>query len=400
MTRPRLLILTPRYPYPVIGGDRLRIYQVCKALSAHADLTLLSLCETQIELTMPMPTDGIFTKVERVLLPRWRSWMQCALGLFSQEPLQIAYYRSSAFGARLKKLLPEHDAVLAHLIRTGAALNAYEGTKFLEMTDAISLNYSRIKQQGKAKKDFRSMIFALESKRLFEHERTVVDFFDKSFLVSDVDRQFLYRNDPERLNKVMVCSNGVDVAALPYQFAYDGQDIVFIGNMTSLQNLDMVNYMVSDILPQVRKSCQQSRLRVIGRIRQADADALAMHEAVIVMGEVPSVAEAAAGGGVGVCPMRLGAGVQNKVLEYMALGLPTVTTPPGLEGFHARDKVELSVATDATIFASAVVTILKDRDNASAMALAGRKYVEEQHTWSAVLAPLVETVCATIRRRS
>lgn len=347
---------------------------------------------------MPLPTDGIFVKVERVFLPRWRSWMQSALALFTRQPLQIAYYRSTGFTSKLKKLLPEHDGVFAHLIRTGDAVCDYRGTKFLEMTDAISLNYSRVKQHGNSKRDLRSVVFAVESKRLFDHERTVVDSFDMSFLVSDVDRQFLYGSDPDRLKKVMVCSNGVDVSALPYQFMPDGEDIVFIGNMMSLQNLDMVKYMVAEVLPLVRKVCPKSKLRIIGRIRQTDSDALALNKDVNVIGEVSSVAAAAQGGGVGVCPMRLGAGVQNKVLEYMALGLPTVTTTQGLEGFHARDGLELCVADDAPAFAAAIIDILQNRPKANAIALAGRKYVEAQHSWHAVLAPLVEAVCTTVRQ--
>lgn len=392
MTRPRLLILTPRFPYPVVGGDRLRIYQVCKALAGQADLTLLSLCETRQELDLALPDDGVFQAVERVYLPKWQSWLQCALALFTREPLQIAYYRSGAFHRRLQALLPRHGGVLAHLIRTGDALRGHPGPKFLEMTDAISLNYSRIKQMGPARKDLRSRIFALEAQRLRAYENTVVDHFDVSFLVSDIDRQFLYGGDAARLARVMVCSNGVDVGALPYQFQAAGRDIVFIGNMMSLQNLDMVKYMVADILPLVQREFPDTVLRVIGRIRAADAQALAQHPAVAVAGEVDSVAAAAAGGGVGVCPMRIGAGVQNKVLEYMALGLPTVTTSQGLEGFQAQDGRELVVADDATAFAGAIIALLRDRARAAAMAEAGRRYVERQHSWDAVLAPLVAAV--------
>lgn len=384
-----LLILTPRYPYPVIGGDRLRIYQLCKALSAHYRLTLLSLCDSRAEMSMPLQDDGVFTTVERLYLPRWRSWLNCLAALPSELPLQVAYYRHPAFRERAAALMASHDGALAHLIRVGDAIKDFPGPKFLEMTDAISLNYERIRETRHARNDLRSRIFALESRRLRRYEEAIVEHFDHSFLVSDIDRRFLFETHPERLARVSVCSNGVDLRALPYAFDPSGRDVVFIGNMHSLQNLDAATFMATEVLPLVRANSPVTRLRLIGRIHPDQASRFAAMDGVDVTGEVPDVAAAAHGGGVGVCPLRLGAGVQNKVLEYMALGLPTVSTTLGLEGFEARDGKELQVADDAAGLAQAVLELLANRTAAQAMAIAARAYVESHHSWEARLAPLV-----------
>lgn len=384
-----LLILTPRYPYPVIGGDRLRIYQLCKALSAHYRLTLLSLCDSRAEMTMPLQDDGVFTTVERLYLPRWRSWLNCLSALPSELPLQVAYYRHRAFRERAAALMASHDGALAHLIRVGDAIKDFPGPKFLEMTDAISLNYERIRETRHARNDLRSRIFALESRRLRRYEEAIVEHFDHSFLVSDIDRRFLFETHPERLARVSVCSNGVDLRALPYAFDPSGRDVVFIGNMHSLQNLDAATFMATEVLPLVRAHNPVTRLRLIGRIHPDQASRFAAMDGVDVTGEVPNVAAAARGGGIGVCPLRLGAGVQNKVLEYMALGLPTVSTTLGLEGFEARDGQELQVADDAAGLAQAVLDLLANRTAAQAMAIAARAYVESHHSWEAKLAPLV-----------
>ncbi|PXW97068.1 glycosyltransferase involved in cell wall biosynthesis [Sphaerotilus hippei] len=398
MLRPRLLILTPRYPYPVIGGDRLRIYYLCKVLAQHFRLTLLSLCESESEMCAPTPDDGVFECIERVYLSRTRSRLSALVALPSRTPLQVAYYWSPEFHRRIEALAPAHDGLLAHLIRTGDAIRHLPQPKFLEMTDAISLNYARVSRESGAALDLRTQVYRVEAKRLEAYERAVVDDFDYSFLVSDIDRQFLFGRDAARLAKVMVCSNGVDLGGRPYRFEHAGRDVVFIGNMTTLQNLDMATFMATDVLPLVRARQPQSRLRVIGRIREGDAAALLRHNGVDVTGEVPNVAAAAQGGGVGVCPMRLGAGVQNKVLEYMALGLPTVTTALGLEGFAARDGHELMVANDASAFAAAVLMLLEDRDAAQAMAAAGRRYVEDHHSWTAMLQPMVDAVVERLCR--
>jgi len=392
MLRPRLLILTPRYPYPVIGGDRLRIYFISKVLSAHFRLTLLSLCESKAEMTSPLPEDGVFDHIERIYLPKWRSRLSSMLALPTRTPLQNAYYRSTKFRERTRALAPEHDGVLAHLIRTGDAIRDLAQPKFLEMTDAISLNYARVGRERRTSADLRSQIYRIESERLEAYERTVVDDFDHSFLVSSVDREFLFGQQPERLARVSVASNGVDLSGLPYSFWPTNGDLVFIGNMTTLQNLDAVQYMAREVLPLIRHQQPTVRLRVIGRIGPHERAQLEHIDGVVVTGQVDNVAVAAHGGAIGVCPMRLGAGVQNKVLEYMALGLPTVSTSIGLEGFHARDGIELAVANDPEAFATRVLQLLEDRAAAGAMARAARAYVEGRHTWEAMLQPMVNVI--------
>jgi glycosyltransferase involved in cell wall biosynthesis len=395
-----LLVLTPRYPYPVVGGDRLRIYQLCKALSTNYRLTLLSLCDNRAEMEMPLPNDGVFASIERLYLPRWKSWLNCAIALPRDLPLQVAYYRHRAFRRRAATLMAMHDGTLAHLIRVGDAIKDMAGPKFLEMTDAISLNYERIRSTRHSNGDLRSRVFALESRRLRRYEESIVDRFDHSFLVSEIDRNFLFKNSSDRLARVNVCSNGVDLNALPYAFEPAGRDIVFIGNMHSLQNLDAANFAASEVLPRVRVRNPGAMLRLIGRINSEQAARLAAMDGVVVTGEVPDVAAAARGGAVGLCPLRLGAGVQNKVLEYMALGLPTVSTTMGLEGFEARHGHELLVADDAEGLARAVLHLQDDREAARAMAVDARNYVDRHHSWEARLAPLVALVDDTIGQRS
>jgi glycosyltransferase involved in cell wall biosynthesis len=325
-------------------------------------------------------------------MPSWRSWLNCLAALPTEAPLQVAYYRNARFFRRAAILHSQHDATLVHLIRASDSVKHLPGAKFLEMTDAISLNYERIRKTGHAKNDWRSHVFSLESRRLRRYEKEVVDHFDHSFLVSEIDRQFIFGNQKSSLDRVSVCSNGVDLSGLPFQFSEKGRDIVFIGNMHSLQNLDAAKFMAKDVLPRIRASRNDLSLRLIGRIREEDASSLRKMDGVIVTGEVTDVAVAARNAGVGVCPLRLGAGVQNKVLEYMALGLPTVSTSLGLEGFKARDRQELLIADDAAGLANAVLRLLDNRDEAKAIAEAARKYVELNHSWESQLMPLVSKI--------
>lgn len=391
--RKRILVLTPRFPYPVVGGDRLRIYEICRELSKHYELSLLSLCESEAEMCSPPPTDGVFGKIERVFLPRWRSVLNVLAAVPGQTPLQIAYYQSAAFAGRVRELLPEHDLCIAHLIRTGHYVRQAGTPVILEMTDAISLNYRRVRELEKVR-GFKSWVYRFEAERLLRYERAALESFAAVTLVSELDRAFLL--DGRGGGNVVVCSNGVDLDALPFRERRTSEPaIAFIGNMASIQNLDACFYFAEEILPRVRGRLRCT-FRVVGRIGASDARRLRAMDGVEVFGNVESVPEAVGNARVGVAPVRLGAGVQNKVLEYMALGLPVITSPVALEGLQARAGSDLLVAATPEEYAVQLETLWHDEVLRTRLAASAYRYVRENHSWAGRLRPLVERVSALL----
>lgn len=386
----KLLVLTPRFPYPVIGGDRLRIYNLCKALSEHFDICLLSLCESVVEMSMTIPCDGVFARVERVYLPRWKSYINCLFSLPSRVPLQVAYYRSNEFREKVNMLLPESDIALAHLIRTGEYLKGNPGPKVLEMTDAISMNYERVKILAKFS-GIKSRIFSIEGKRLRYYERSIVDDFDLSVLVSEIDKNYLFMPGDRRIDRVLICSNGVDLASLPYEYKPTARTIAFIGNMNSVQNMDAARWFANEIMPRLL-TLGDFHFKVVGRIPESDQNELNHIPGVTAVGTVDSVAEAVKGAFLGVCPMRLGAGVQNKVLEYMALGLPVVSTRLGHEGIGAKAGTEIVIADTVQDFVENIMKLSADNEACSNLSHSGRMFVEQHHEWLSVLEPFVTAV--------
>lgn len=387
--RPRVLVLAPRFPYPVVGGDRLRIYEVCRELSKTCSLTLLSLCESQQEMQMQPEADGVFQRIERVYLPRWQSFFNVLWAIPGNTPLQLAYYRSREFGRRVKHELSRHDLCIAHLIRTGDYLLDSDVPRILEMTDAISLNYQRFKDSGRSG-GWKAHVYRLEADRLAEYERSVVNNFDAVSLVSEVDRQFLLKGASNP--RVFVCSNGVDLRRFPFQKpAKNSKVIAFIGNMYSTQNLDAVTYFARDVLPLLRLH-GDFRFRVVGRIHASDAEKLENSSGVEVRGNVPSVVDEVRDAFAAVAPVRLGAGVQNKVLEYMALGLPVVASPIASEGLSAQAGKDLLVAENPEAYVEHILGLYRGPECALRLALAGRQYVSTEHSWEIQLAPFVKKV--------
>ncbi|WP_421312036.1 glycosyltransferase family 4 protein [Aeromonas veronii] len=388
--RKKILILTPRFPYPVIGGDRLRIYEVCKELSKSYDLTLVSLCENQFEMSYEVPKDKVFKNVYRVYLPKWKSYLNCFLSLPTSQPLQVAYYKSREVRSLVDDLSKSHDMILPHLIRTAEYAKNLDVKKILEMTDAISMNYTRVSQL-KNNSGMKGLIYRIEKNRLNKYEKNIASHFDCNVFVSQVDRDFLYFNTPEVIDKTLVCSNGVDLSKLPFRFIPGGNKLVFIGNMYSAQNFDAAYWFAKNVLPIIRQHGDYE-FHVIGKIPADSQKKLMQITGVMVTGAVDSVVEHAQGALAGICSVRLAAGVQNKILEYMALGIPTITSSTGLEGLFAKEGESILIADSPDGYVKHILELKNNIRLAEVIAHNALRYVKEQHSWDVKLKPLVNKV--------
>jgi glycosyltransferase involved in cell wall biosynthesis len=373
----RLLILSPRFPFPVIGGDRVRIYHISKALSEVFELSLLSFCETKEELHLPFPS-SLFSYVERVYLPRWKSYLNAAQAVGTALPLQIAYYHSAEFKAAVDRLWPEHDAVLAHLIRTGQYVEEREGPVVLEMTDAISLNYQRMSEVHDTF-NWKKLVFGFERSRLQRYESAALGKFRRIWMVSDVDRKFL---DPTSSRPIEVIPQGVDLGLSPFA-TRNGDVIAFIGNMISVQNQDACFHFVRDIFPMLRERADL-KFRVVGNIPDDLAEKLRAYPGVEVTGRVQEIADAIGGTFCGVCPVRAAAGMQTKNLEYLALGLPCVTSRIGLEGIDAIENEHLLVYDSVEEAVEKIIALHSDPKLHWRLAHQGRKLVEQAYDWNSI----------------
>ncbi|QEO44550.1 glycosyltransferase family 4 protein [Vibrio tarriae] len=389
-SRKKILVLTPRFPYPVIGGDRLRIFEICRELSGKYEVTLASLCETQSEMEYIIPNDGVFSSVHRVLLPKWKSYLNCLSALPTRTPLQVAYYSSSKFAKLVITLSKDHDLVLPHLIRTADYAKDLDVKKVLEMTDAISMNYFRV-SETKNHAGLKGLIYNIEKKRLNDYEKLIAKSFDCNVLVSKFDQNFLFEDDKDLYGKSLVCSNGVDLEKLPFEFSPSGNFVVFIGNMYSAQNMDAALWFATEVMPLLRKHGDYN-FKVVGRIKPENERKLKSKEGVIVTGAVDDVVEHARGAIAGVCPVRLAAGVQNKILEYMALGLPTITSTTGLEGLEATPGSDLLVSNTPTEIVESILLLDADKELAGKIARNANLYVQEHHSWSGKLRPLNDKI--------
>ena len=383
----KILFLTSRLPFPPVGGDKLRTFNFIKHLNKNHHLTLLSFIENEEELNELSEFEQYYNKIITIKLPKLESYKNCLIGLFSSKPLQIHYYTSDSMEAAVKRELENgYDVIFCHLIRMAQYLpNNRNIKKIVDFTDAISLNYIRSK---KYRKGLFSIINYIESKRVLKYELATIDHADTSSFISQIDADFL-RTD-KNSKKIKVIANGVDFEKFQfYNEGFDENQVTFVGNMRTFPNTDAVLYFTQEVFPILRKVNPKIKFYVVGT--EPNREVLNLHdgENVIVTGFVDSVIPYITNSAVLVAPMRVGAGVQNKILESMALGTPVVTTTIGAEGL---EKSQLTVADSPAEISQKILELMKDKNLRKQKAIFGRKYIEKKFHWEVVLQNLDKTI--------
>ena len=281
--------------------------------------------------------------------------------------------------------------MLAHLVRTGGYARGLPAVKLLEMTDAISMSMERVARADLGYFDFRRLVYSIEARRLAAYERRITADFELVSLNSAVDRSFLLASPRECGQHVIVVPNGADAPreTPPPLAGRPPAEIVFIGNLQSLQNFDAAWFFARHVLPRVRDRRPEAVFRVIGPIPGNAERRLGVLPGVRIEGFVPSLEAALATARIGVCASRIASGMQNKVLDYLSHRLAVVCSPVALEGLDARDGEHLLVADTLDEWTERVIRLIDDEALAQRLADAGRLLACFRYRWDRCTQPLL-----------
>jgi glycosyltransferase involved in cell wall biosynthesis len=220
----------------------------------------------------------------------------------------------------------------------------------------------------------------VEYRKLKGYEPTEASRFDRVIVTSETDKQALLRLAPDLA--VDVISNGVDSEYyVPHGGSREGAEIVFWGKMSYYANESAAVYLCRDLLPRIRRREPGTRVTIVGSAPSRVLRRFASRDGIRVTGYVPDIRVCLRTARVAAFPIRAGAGIQNKVLEALALGIPVVATSKACQALSVLDGEHLLVADDPDEFAQAVVRVIREDDVAERLAQNGRQYVEENHDW-------------------
>ena len=376
-SRPSILVITPRFPLPAIGGDKLRILNIVEYLSRDFDVDIFAFYSDSNELKELSALRRICREVHPYRLSRATKLRNTLTGWLQGLPLQVAHYYNRGAHAAVQDLIDrnQYDVVLTHLVRTLEYARSVPASQVvLEMTDAISMNYYRIGRPRTAME----LVYRMERRRLVNYETAAAARAASSVVVSSTDREFLSQRGANAT--IDVISNGTDLQQIE-DVESDRNTIVFLGNLRYAPNEDMVMRFAERILPIVTAAEPRCRFLVIGADPSSRVQRLHDGKRIVVTGTVTNPARMLAEGRVSVCPMAFGAGVQNKVLESMALGVPVVVTPAGLEGIPAEPGREILMAAEDQGIAEQVIRLLRDDDLHRSISTAGLAFIDNGYRW-------------------
>lgn len=385
----KILFVTPRFPYPPHKGDTALAFHRLRTLSARHELVLLTMYEREAELEGLPRLNGFCSAVHTVRLPRWRSYLNMlALGAWSRTPLQVLYYRSRAFRAKLDELLARERFDLVHgfMLRLSPYLEDLPVPRVLELIDSMQLNLARTADRSRG---LRRLLYREELRRIRPYEHRADRFGDALLLVSEIDRSMI----PSE--RAVALPLGVDrTDAAPHDEA-SRPVVVFSGNMGYAPNVEAVTWFANACWQRIRLAVPHAEFWIVGGNPVSAVEALASRDGIRVTGFVPEMAAVLRRAAVAVAPMRSGSGMQAKVLEAMACGLPVVASELGLGAIAARRGEELVVANAPGDFADSVISLLRDAPARQLMGSKARSYVTAHHSWEQI-ALHVESLYASL----
>lgn len=380
----KILFVANRMPYPPYRGDKLKIYNLATELSANHELHLITIAENQEDLdSISALQKPLFTSIQYVYRPKWRSALSAALGLFSKRPIQVSYFRSKAFAQKLKQLLDDHDFDAIHVQHLRMAQYFEEGAPsntILDLPDAFSLYWKR--RELAAKNPLDKAFRSLEFSRLAQYEKWMLPKFPQSLVCSAEDRDYLINAG---ITNVDVLPNGVNLKS----FSPQGSDaiiknrILFTGNMDYAPNVDAVQYFVNDIFPLILEKHPDSRFVIAGQ-RPVKAVLDLVSDRIEVTGFIENLASEYAKANVVVSPLRIGAGTQNKVLEALAMNQAVVCSKVGFLGLGLKSGEGILMGDTAQEFATHVVSILQSDDLRKNLGETGGLHVRKTFAWSGI----------------
>ncbi|MFC2111043.1 glycosyltransferase [Bacteroidota bacterium] len=372
----KILVLLPRVPYPLEKGDKLRAFHQIKQLSKNNTIILCALNDSKLHIDAIVKLKPFCESIHFINISFLRRSLNIIKALFNGNPLQIGYFYNSKAKKKIDKIIkekkPEH--IYCQLIRTAEYVKNLTLQKTLDFQDVFSKGVERRIEKAKGLK---KLIFKLEHKRLLKYEKEIFDYFTNKTIISKPDQQHIPHSNRENIH---IIPNGVDYDFFQPFESEKKYDIVFTGNMGYPPNINSVIFLAKVILPEVHKIKPNVNLVIVGANPHISVKAL-KSEKIKITGWVKDMREYYAQSKIFIAPMQIGTGLQNKLLEAMAMKLPCITSKLANDALCATDGIEILIGNSPEEYANHIINLLDDSKKASEIADAGCKFVHNNYDW-------------------
>ncbi len=383
----KIFVLLSRIPWPLEKGDKLRAFNQIKYLAKQNEIILCAL-----------NTDPKANKQQafKALQPYCRSinfidlsFASMVLNLFkawlNNKPFQTGYFYNRSAQLKINALLDEYkpNIIYGQLIRVAEYVRHQNTPKVIDYQDVFSMGMRR---RVEVSSFFLKPFLHMEYLRLSRYESDIFADFDIKTIISIPDRDLI----PHKKRKqILVIPNGVDHTFFKPMQADTKYDVVFTGNMAYPPNINAAEFLVKEIMPLVWQKQSNTRVLLAGATPDKRVKALAT-EKVAVSGWLDDIRSAYAESRIFIAPMRIGTGLQNKLLEAMAMRLPCITTPIANKALEGKHGTELLVGNSAEELAENILFYIRNAEQARQIAEQGFQFVNEKYDWDQATRQLEE----------
>ncbi|PIE33110.1 hypothetical protein CSA56_13070 [candidate division KSB3 bacterium] len=393
-----ILYIAHRIPYPPNKGDKIRSFNEIKFLSKNHRIWLCCLTDDKNDLQYVSELQAYCQLVDVVYLPPIQAKIQALAALCSRSPLSLAYFFSGRLQSLVNKRIQEQkfDAIVVY--SSSMAQYVEPGREIPKIMDFVDIDSDKWAQYARSVSFPYSVIYRLESARLKKYETVIANTFQHSIFVSFAEADD-FRKMISSSVAVSAVVNGIDTEMFcPSEEPYEPHRLVFTGAMDYFANVETVLYFVKDVLPLIQKEIPDVTFYIVGskpapEILQLGKD----YENITVTGFVDQVRPYVVKSAVFVAPMKIARGINNKILEAMAMGVPVVTSSLGFKGLPETLGDSMFVEDAPRAFAEQVVRLLEEPDLRVRISEQGRRAVEMSCSWEHNLEKLEDILLESVK---
>lgn len=390
----KLFILLSRVPYPLDKGDKLRAFNQIKQLAQHHKIVLLALNDSLLDNEGITELKKYCVAISVIRFNKLTIFFNLVRALFTGLPFQVGYFYFGKAQKKVNELIKKHqpDHIYCQLIRTAEYVKHHTHIpKTLDYMDVFSKGMERRIESAPF---YMKPLLRMEYKRLIKYENKVFDYFDNKTIISEQDKNLIPH--PKK-QQIQVVPNGVDTTYFKPMVRNKECDILFNGNMNYPPNIESVEFLVNKIMPIVWQTLPDTRVLISGANPHARVLALKSSK-VEVSGWVDDIRENFAKSKLLVAPMQISIGLQNKLLEAMAMQLPCITSSLANNALGAVPDEQIIVSNTPEEYATAIVNVLQNPEKARKIAVNGYKYAVTHFNWTNTTALLDKLLYSTTNK--
>ena len=372
----RLFFLLPRVPYPTEKGDKLRAFHQIRNLSKNHEIILCAMNDGALHDDAISVLKKYVKAVHIIPLSKLTIAINILKALFTRKPLQVGYFYNKKSERRIHQLIEQYkpDHIFCQLIRVADYVRKIPIPKTLDYQDVFSKGVER---RLSTSPFYLRPFLKIEYNRLLRYEHDCFEAFENKIIISKPDRDLIPHPDRE---KIVVVANGVDTAFFKPVEQEKEYDLIFTGNMSYPPNIISAEFLTQKILPMLLKKKPGIRLLIAGANPHIRVLVLKSSN-VEVSGWVPDMRICYSKAKIFIAPMQIGTGLQNKILEAMAMKVPCITSSLAFQAIQAKIGEEILIADSPEEYVRHILMLLSNPEKAENIATAGYHFVLQNYNW-------------------